>query len=220
MFEFTGADDVKLEHLVIRGAYYGVSAVTASDSDRISISNSLIQNNSNAGVYIEAGNENFSITGSRIEINGGTGVAVGSADAVIDGNEFVRNGQGGVATSGVGSVITGNRAWGNGGWGINASGGVVGNVVRAENNDVFDNAYGLTVSGAGTVALGNRLWGNTNNGLDINGGALGENNDAWGNGTGISVNNATARNNRSFGTASGPSGATSSQKSFARSASR
>ncbi len=66
-FEFqSGAKDVVLDHLSITGAYYGVYAGSTADSDGLTISNSTIYGNSQAGVYQETSSDNWQLLNNTL----------------------------------------------------------------------------------------------------------------------------------------------------------
>lgn len=184
-FQFSGADDVTLDHLSMTGAYYAVYLANVN-SDNITVSNSEIYRNANHGVYVTSGNEGFEFVANKVRENGSYGVYVTALRAHLADNE----------------------AWGNGSWGLVGSvsgAGSEADWIVIEGNRVFDNAYGI--SGASNVLIrNNESWGQSQ-GIGVESGAIAEGNVVWGNTAGIDMySNGIARNNIAFANSTGITG--------------
>jgi parallel beta-helix repeat protein len=194
VFQFAGADDVTLDQLTIRGGYVGVYLPTNTDSDRITISNSVIQGNSNWGVLVEQTNDQFQFIGNRVHDNG-VGLSLSNArGARIAGNEiWGQNQQGMVAFLNMAVSIPPPGDW-----------------IVVENNRVFDNGTPSLASlgSDGIVAQGavfvrdNEAWGQ-GTGVRLSGGAIAEGNDSWGNTVGIRAIDGAVRDNRVWANSTG-----------------
>ncbi|RRS02949.1 tandem-95 repeat protein [Aquabacterium soli] len=123
VFEFQGADDVRIENVSLTGARIGVWAASGADSDRNTVAASKVygftQANTGYGFYIDTGNDAFTIQGSAVH-----------------GNRV------GVWMSGAGGVIENSQIYGNSQWGIDAYGSTQAQAIQIRNNLVHDNASG------------------------------------------------------------------------------
>jgi hypothetical protein len=164
--QLTGADDVTLDWLEITGGEIGVVAMDYTDSDRLTITNSQIHDNSSVGVYIGNGDDNVRIehntifnnarggitsyynVGAIVRTNvihhnsglGGTGVSItsasGSATSIVSGNESY-NQDVGISANGTSPIqVTGNSVHHNYS-GISAAN----NVVVSQNESFFNQGY-------------------------------------------------------------------------------
>ena len=91
VFQFTGADDVSLEHLHITGAYRGIFANTSANSDNITIANNEIYGNTNTNIYFQISNEDWLITGNTIHRafnTSTTGIFTNGLRSQIIGNDI------------------------------------------------------------------------------------------------------------------------------------
>ncbi len=146
-FEFTGADDVTLDHLAATGAEFGLYVSSTADSDRLTISNGDFFNNKYAGIYIAVGNEdahvlNNTARNQTVAFNA-TGIDVEAARGLVQGNDVFGNIVGIYAnyfgTVADQIVVSGNKGHGNSLVGIWAF-----NRVLVTNNTAYDQ----TASGA------------------------------------------------------------------------
>lgn len=109
VIELQNADNVTLDHLTIRGGYYGVYANSSSDSDNLTISNSVFVANSYSGVFFDQSNDTARILNNRFDPSGGYyGLQAYGADAVISTNFFTGGLYGSGEVSGARSLVSNN----------------------------------------------------------------------------------------------------------------
>lgn len=172
-FDGAGADDVTIDHLSITGANTGINVPNASGTHRLTVSNSDIFGHAgltssfiaNYGVFVDLGNDDFHLTGSRIHnVVGNTqsaGVFTRSIRSLIDGNEVFGNLVGiqvveNNSTPANRSTVSNNTVHDNTSVGIQG-GSSVANLDLIVGNTVF----GHTATGAaGIVGSGNDVVGN------------------------------------------------------------
>ncbi len=189
-FEFqSGAKDVVLDHLSITGAYYGVYAGSTADSDGLTISNSTIYGNSQAGVYQETSSDNWQLLNNTLYgIPGGVsadnqtyGVYLTGSNHTLSGNTIHDSSYGIRSAGGGGQIITGNTVYNNNSSGIHLSSNGSGTVVSG--NTVSGNGTGIDYSQSGgtqgTIS-GNTVSGNSSTGIDANYNVLVSGNTVYG----------------------------------------
>lgn len=146
---------------------------------------------------------------SLIRDNAG-GVALAGVGSQVFDNQFLFNSGTGLSVSGLRGHVFDNVAYGNS-WGITASAG--GAATRAdwtvvEGNRVFDNANGI-YGGSNVEVRENEAWGN-GIGIQVENLAVALRNESWGNTTGVylggSSANGVGRENRVWGNSVGMSG--------------
>jgi hypothetical protein len=221
--ELQNADNVTLRRISITGAYVGILADSASDSDNLLIDHCKVFGNQYSGIRIEITNDSPQITASEVYgIPGGTtsdnqqdGISVrGSNDALITGNLVFDNSYGitagtdylqGAGYLGARQRIEFNEVHHNTYQGINVNVNL-GFADRAlvADNAVYANGTGGGITGGGDVLVTrNRVYANTgtdNIGIILSGAdALAEKNIVYSNTHGIRVGyEAVAKNNRVF----------------------
>ena len=89
VFELQNADGVTIDRLTIRGGYNGINAASTSDSDNLTLSNSLIVGNQQFGVYQDGTNDFASFSGNTFDSTSTNyGMWLYGTDAAITGNNF------------------------------------------------------------------------------------------------------------------------------------
>ena len=89
VIELQNADGVTLDHLTIRGGYIGVNANTTSDSDNLTISNSLIVGNQHFGVYLDTSNDFARLQSNSFDsTTTNYGMWLFGTDAIVSTNRF------------------------------------------------------------------------------------------------------------------------------------
>ena len=186
VFEFTGADDVTLDSLSITGAVYGVYANYTVDSDRVTLSNNEIFNNSNIGIYIQRNsNQDWTIENNEIygHNNGGNddyGIWIENATGVQVLNNDVRANYYGIRADG-NTWIFGNDVYSNH-TGVYSFG-----TVLIENNDIYQNSEDGIYLNSSSRAVNNRIYGNRQ-GIDSRNNTEAYGNRLFENETGLIVN--------------------------------
>uniref|UniRef100_UPI000A9B5DF0 Ig-like domain-containing protein n=1 Tax=Methylomonas koyamae TaxID=702114 RepID=UPI000A9B5DF0 len=216
--DLQGADSVTLDHLGMTGANIGVYASNSADSDAVTVKDSRIWGHNQYGLYINAGNDNFTLSGSQVF---GTttyhGVHVLASGARILNNDVYGNAQLGIYSgyngSGTAVRIEGNKVHDNAGSGIDADyntdivgnevfnqlnngryGIVIANSARASANFVHHNDAGMNVTYS-AVAAGNEVYANTKSGISLYS-ATARGNRVYSNSTGmVDTGYATIENN-------------------------
>jgi len=213
VFEFRGADNVKLTNLGITGGLYGIRIADSVDSDGITVSNSRIYGNGNGGsstaIFVGIGNEGFTLSGSELRDNAGRGAYVNAGDAKLTANKVFGNGGVGLELHGPRGQVLDNESWNNaGGGGIyvdNIYNLGAADATRVERNTVHDNkgTYGLNVQ-YNVVAASNVARNNLGTGISAYNGAVASGNEATGNTTGmLASNGGRVENNHVFANATG-----------------
>jgi hypothetical protein len=148
---FVGGSNITVDSLDIRGGEVGVLTAAASN---IESRDSVIRNNSYAGVYIETNSANVRVLNNQIQENTSRGVEVRGSQVTIEGN-LIRNSDRGVL------VTCCNAA-----------------DVTVRNNEIFGHNHGVELSPALGVHRieGNRIRDNTVQGIvsSVGGTATGE----------------------------------------------
>ena len=117
--ELQNADNVTLDHLRITGGYQGIYASNTSDSDHVTVSNSVIYGNYDRGVWLDTGNDFATITANEVYgIPGGTnvddqyrGIYLAGTDGVVS-NNLVHDGYyEGIFVNGLRNQVTGNQVY-------------------------------------------------------------------------------------------------------------
>ena len=202
--ELAGADDVTLRDLVLTGGQYGLYAGSSADGDGIRVEGGGARGNSAWGVYVEAGNDAFTVTGARFEGNGFYSNAVGTQ---VLNSTFAG---GSVQVYGAGTLVKDNEVWGAGGDGITAGYGSFGadplalpaaERITVESNRAHDNAGAGVAASSAVLVRNNTLYRNAT-GAAVAYGAAADGNEAFDNVTGIRLDSyfgyAAAVNNRAY----------------------
>ena len=193
VFQFTGGDDITIEHLHITGAYRGIYANTSANSDSIGITNNEIFDNTIAGIYVQASNEDWLISGNTIHgafSPSTVGIwATGALRTRIIGNEIydislgIRAELPGSTNPDDAILISGNYVH-HGPYLYPGNGMLVSQNAIAENNTVFafnrGLGYGIAVQVSGIVR-GNLVHGNYDGIRDFGNTSIVENNEVFNN---------------------------------------
>ncbi|HEV8292420.1 MAG TPA: right-handed parallel beta-helix repeat-containing protein, partial [Tepidisphaeraceae bacterium] len=111
-FEMSGGDDVTIDHMQITGGAYGIGSTLTSDSDRLSVTNSIIFSNSSAGIAMLASNDGLIVSGSTFfSVSGAvqpTGLIIDGTGASITNNDIRDHSNFGISVTGGGSLISNN----------------------------------------------------------------------------------------------------------------
>jgi parallel beta-helix repeat protein len=193
VIQFTGADDVTLDHLHLTGAYWGVMAAAGVDSDRIRITNCEIFGNQFGGISMDTSNEFQQITGNLIYNSPSTGAAgiqlLSTSGATVNENTVHTIYTGiylqGAFSQSTANLISGNHVYANtvGITPISSTGNYP--TVTVQGNDVHNNSsHGINSIWANVAIIGNSVHHNPSfgiRGLDV------RDNDVFDNGTGIAM---------------------------------
>ena len=200
VFDLQGATDVTLENLEITGGSYGINASDGAGSTGLTVSNSILDGNLNAGAYIGVGNDNPTFVNDTIygdpanlyvSASQPEGLGIDANGAVVTGNTIFDSSESGLSVYGSNVQVTGNTVYGNEtGIFISGSGVVSG-------NKVFDNEYNIYASSySGLLSvLDNAVYGSI--GTNSSGGIYASNATVTGNavygilGTGIEAADST-----------------------------
>ena len=164
-FDLQGATNVTLDHLDITGAYAGINASSGAGSTGLTVSNTVLYDNSTEGAEIQAGNDNPTFVNDTIytdQTNSSIqfyGLDISADGAVVSGNTVYSN-EYGINATGNNAQITGNEVFGNS-IGISSSGGgslVSGNTVHDNDVDIEATTIGASGVAAATVS-GNTVYG-------------------------------------------------------------
>jgi hypothetical protein len=211
--EMAGADDVTLDGLRFTGGAVGIHAASNSDSDRLTVKNAMVFQNSTTGVQLEASNDFARITNNIVfGMPGGpafddqfTGIVMNGTDGVIENSTVFNNRRDGIIVNGARSQVRNNEVYGSGETGIIARG----SDTTVRENRVHDNgSVGISASSGVFGVLnvfveGNTVWGQTMNppfsgyGISL-GGATATGNIVFGNNLGIEIGQALVEHNRVF----------------------
>jgi hypothetical protein len=166
-------------------------------------------------VYLASGVDSDNVTVSNSEIyrnaNHGVHVLGGNEAFEIVGSKVRENNSYGIVINALRGLAADNDVWGNSQWGISSS--ISGAATRAdwtvvEGNRVFDNANGI-YGGSNVEVRENEAWGN-GIGIQVENLAVALRNESWGNTTGVylggSSANGVGRENRVWGNSVGMSG--------------
>ena len=96
VFELVNADDVTLRNLTITGGRFGVSASSGSDSDGVTIADSVIRDNGDYGISFQSGGTNLTIIANTIRDNANTGIYVLGDGLFIQSNTISGHNSGGI----------------------------------------------------------------------------------------------------------------------------
>ncbi len=194
VLSINGATDLTINNLTLQGGGTGLSAVNGSDG--LTVSNSEIRDNQNAGVYDDATGSAPYFNNDLVHDNGyGTGLEADGNDAKITGNTVYNNGTG-IAASGSGAQISANIVYSNGTW--ISVGGQNTDQATVINNTVYDNT-GTGIYAYGTALVsGNTVYDQTSGtGIDLSSGEARQN-TVYGNEQGIYAYGGTVDGNRVF----------------------
>ncbi len=201
--QFTGADDVTLDHLLVTGAEWGIVALAGVDSDRIHITASEIFGHTTGGIYFETSNESQQITGNQVYNAGLYGIRLpATAGATINNNTVhdIPFGTGidlrGAASQTAMNVVSGNHVYAVG-TGIFSSSSAVNAPVTISGNDVHNSRnYGIQNTNVNVLITGNTVHHNLAVGI---GGTNVVGNEVFENGTGVDVGGSGfASGNRAY----------------------
>ncbi len=202
VFEYSGADDVTIDHLALTGAARGIAARGAgsamSDSDRWTISGSELFALGLRGVVINPNADGWRIAGSRVRDVAGDGIQNDARGTVIEDNEVFSVTGTGITTSRE-SIVRRNEVYGNA-TGILAGAEPSNQTLQGApalvlENIVRDNtSVGIQLSGG--RAERNRVFGQSRtNGQGLRGTGYFIDNDVHGNTTGIDFGGGIAEGN-------------------------
>ena len=181
-FELVNADNITIDSISVTGAYSAIYAANSSDSDDLTVRNSRLYGNYNAGIEVGVLNDRllatnnvmFGVPGGTFLDNQSFGITTdigqfGSGnDHQIRFNEIYDHGNFGIFVRGARSVVSDNDVHGNL-TGIYSffSGNEVDRVV-VSNNKIHDNtSIGLVINGVGLVT-NNEVYGHVaTNGFGI-----------------------------------------------------
>ncbi len=186
VFELQNADDVILDYLHVTGGQQGIYASASSDSDRVTITNSVLFGNAGAGVYLEGTNDFATVSGNRFF-------------GVLDNASGNDNQPHGVILTGNDGTVTLNTLTGGGSnEGITVGGlrhTVSGNDVSGHNSGIY--AYSAGLGADRTIVTGNRAHDNVSWGIYATTNILVTGNEVFGQETsfGIYVAGSEARGN-------------------------
>ena len=222
MFRLSGAHDISLEGLTLKGGGATIDILANSGNTNVTLKDLDISGFSVAGVRVGQGSTGFNITGSHIHDTAaftGEGLAVDFADhAVVSNNDFSNVYYGVFTTNALGLTISQNTFETIASQGINTTVNfsqpgsqvlVVGNTVTGSTNDgIFVNT-GI----AGSVVRNNIVTGAGGNGITLFGvGIIADSNQLFGNAGGLEVlgsntaSNNQVHNNTRFGIETAGSG--------------
>ncbi len=107
--ELVNADDVTLDRLTIRGGNYGIFANSTSDSDRLSITNSVLTNNLSGGTLLDVSNDFATLQNNSINnASSSYGIYLAGSDATVTANAFTGTGSVGIEVRGARNVVSNN----------------------------------------------------------------------------------------------------------------
>ena len=207
--QFTGADNVTIDHLVITGGEYGVVALAGADSDGIRITSNTIQGNRLGGIYIDASNEAAQVIGSEVYNHITAGIQILSSSGAVVRDNVVHDMLGGTGIevrglpgSSIANLVTGNDSYNNT-YDFIAFSAAGSAPVTVENNVAHSGRFfGIQANGGNVLVVNNRVFGNvgfsTSTGIDVAAGATARDNLVYDNVIGIAASSATVKNNRVF----------------------
>ncbi|MEO6842783.1 MAG: right-handed parallel beta-helix repeat-containing protein [Bradyrhizobium sp.] len=217
VFQFAGAQDVTIADLTMTGAGTGVLFDFRVGSNNVTLTNDVLENNQNYGVYVDQGNNGFTLNASQIfgSVNGSRDDGVYLASTSPQASATVINNQIfgqyiGIYDAEVAGLIQGNSIHDNGAYGIEAQNLFGSNTVALNitGNNIFNNGnsstsnYGLFAQGTINVTSNNIYGQAANNdiGLWLGNGAIAIGNTIYQNYIGMQVNDltVTATQNRIF----------------------
>ena len=198
VFEMSGADDVTLESLVMRGAYHGVYAASGVDSDDLTVTLCTLYDHGNTGMYLLNTNDNARITLNEV-YDSQYGIDLYyTTDTLIEGNAIHDNGNYGIYLyCDTSPVVRGNTLYNNE-WGIYAY--ALSEAEIGDGNVVYANrGHGIYVYGGTTRIFGNEVFQNESYGIYLYGGTnVAEGNEVHGNTTGIYAYRDRVEGNRVY----------------------
>ncbi len=168
-FELQNADDVILDYLHVTGGQQGIYASASSDSDRVTITNSVLFGNSSAGVYLEGTNDFATVSGNRFfgvldnasgNDNQPYGVILTGNDGTVTLNTLIGGGSNeGITVGGLRHTVTGNDVSGHNSGIYAYSAGPGADRTTVSGNRAHDNAsWGIYASG-NILVIGNDVFG-------------------------------------------------------------
>jgi autotransporter-associated beta strand protein/parallel beta-helix repeat protein len=193
VFALNSATSVTLDHLRITGAYDGIYAASGAASTGLSVTNSSLYANSNAGVDLEASNDNasfiddnvYGIPGPPTSQNQPYGIYVAANGLTVQGSNVNNDPNTGIYVAG-------------------GSGALIGGSLPADSNTVYNNNYGVYVNGSTAAGnadqiTGNSVHDNTYRGIYAQGNTVASGNTVYNqtasNAAGIELYDATAQQN-------------------------
>ena len=109
VIELQNADDITLDRLTITGGSRGVSAISTSDSDRLTVTNSQFTGNSSAGIWLETSNDFVTVQGSTFSnTSSNYGALLYGSDSVVSTNTFTGIGIQALEVDGPRSLVSNN----------------------------------------------------------------------------------------------------------------
>ncbi len=170
VIDLQNADDLTIDRLSIRGGYYGIYAYSGSDSDRLTISNSVLSNNVNVGAYVENTNDFTTFQNNTvIQVPQPNGAWLFGNDTLVSGNSFSGNSGTAIEVRGLRSQVR-NNTFTNVRRGINVT---LANAAQADRQIARDNIitgsseYGIV--GGNSTLIANNIVSATVTGISANG---------------------------------------------------
>ena len=212
VMELVNADSLELDHLSFTGAARGIYASPTSDSDGVKITNSRVYDNTQEEIWLEATNDNVTVTGSTLfdTVNSGNtnyaAIHLAGNTTLVENNEIYRQGTG-MWLAGKANTVRGNRVHDNTpGAGIYL--GVTGDTgSTVTNNVLWGNLDGIDIQSSGTTTIveNNQVYSSSRYGIYLVSGAVARSNMVTSSAdTGIVLDNSTlAENNTVFANQNG-----------------
>ncbi|MEQ1831216.1 MAG: right-handed parallel beta-helix repeat-containing protein, partial [Pirellula sp.] len=190
--ELQNADNITFDHLTITGGLYGIYASTTSDSDFLTVTNSVFQGNSSVGLYIETSNDRTTLTNSTFDSPPGGSqnyhALVYGNDVVVSNNIFSRCPNDALLVKGARSLVSDNQFVNNRiGIDTQALSGALADRITVRNNYVTgSSSYGVLAS-SNALFVNNEVT-NSAIGMQLSGNSEVRENIIHDNGTGIFAN--------------------------------
>ncbi|RZL38827.1 MAG: hypothetical protein EOP35_04955, partial [Rubrivivax sp.] len=194
--DFTGADNVTVDHLNITGGAYGVVFNTSSDSDNNTLRANDISSNANDGISLGATNDGNLVVDNVLRNNAQRGIYFeNGSNNVAQGNDIRNNATGLYFYGGTANLAVANKVHDNSSVGMYSySGG--GTVFR--NNEVYNQAsYGIQFA-YGTLLLEGNLVHHNGTGIEGSYGTTLRGNAIYANTTGVQVYDGVLQGNRIY----------------------
>ena len=219
VFQLNGASNVTITDLTLTGAYCGIVLDTNTNSNNVTISNDIIENNQTYGVYVGTANNNVTIEGSEIfgSVNGvrDYGIYLNFGSSTQDTATIINNeifGQYAAIEDYLdGGLIQGNSIHDNIGYGLYLEdyNSTAYPTLTVTANNIFNNGnsstgnYGVYAYGTDVVVTGNAIYGQTASsdiGLFLTQGVVATGNTIYDNYDGVYLNDntVTVTGNRIF----------------------
>jgi parallel beta-helix repeat protein len=214
VIELQNADQVTLDRLQLMGGSHGIFANSTSDSDQLTVSNSLVTLNPQFGIYLDTSNDfltvsNSSFVGSPDQTQQNHHIWAHGTDALIDHNFFTRAGFDAIQVRGARTVVNDNEVVNNGrgnsGNGIVASNfsSVPTEQITISNNRVSGSTASGIVGNVNTLIIGNTVFNMLIGGqTGISSSGEVRSNVVYDSGIGINANSGLVIGNRVYGNTS------------------